>query len=204
MARGAEATSSAKRAKLCTEKKRDALERERNELVLGVANARAKAKELEERLVREAKEALAQRLPSVCADLEAENRDELTGKLPPELWEKILDENVQQNDLLALAMTCRFFREKQKDLGKKVETNLGEKHLRKLQKTGNVPSHTLGWFQWVCDTFEIRPGYKWADEGRVEGAVYEGSLLHYAAFQGSVEILRWLHEEKGWSLNEDT
>ena len=45
-------------------------------------------------------------------------------KLPAELWEKIVDENVQQNDLLALAMTCRFFRDTTKDLGKKVETNL--------------------------------------------------------------------------------
>ena len=133
MARGAESTSSAKRAKLCTEKKRDALERERNELILGVANARAKAKELEERLVREAvreaKEALAQRLPSVCADLEAENRDELMEKLPPELWEKIVDENVQQSDLLALSMTCRFFRDTTKDFGwKKVETNVGDEN----------------------------------------------------------------------------
>ncbi|WZN65589.1 putative ankyrin repeat protein [Chloropicon roscoffensis] len=207
MARGAESTSSAKRAKLCTKKKRDALERERNELILGVANARAKAKELEERLVREAvreaKEALAQRLPSVCADLEAENRDELMEKLPPELWEKILDENVQQNDLLAFAMTCRFFREKQKDLGKKVETNLNPWRLVELRKSGEVASHSLGWFRWVCDTLEILPGFKDRYE-MVKGAVYEGDLVNYAALQGSVEILRWLMEEKGCELNKNT
>ena len=203
MARGAESTSSAKRAKLCTEKKRDALERERNELILGVANARAKAKELEERLVREAKEALAQRLPSVCADLEAENRDELMGKLPPELWEKILDENVDQNDLLALTMTCRFFREKQKDLGKKIETNVDPWRLLDVRKSGKTSSHTLGWFQWVCDNWYILPGFKWGSK-RVKGAVYEADLLNYAAFQGSVEILRWLMEEKGCELNKDS
>ena len=62
--------------------------------------------------------------------MESENRDELLGKLPAEVWEKIVDENVQQNDLLALAMTCRFFRDTTKELGKKVETNLGKKHLR--------------------------------------------------------------------------
>ena len=133
--------------------------------------------------------------------MESENCDELLGKLPAEVWSKIVDENVQQNDLLALAMTCRFFRDTTKELGKKVETNLGKKHLRKLQKTGNVPSHTLGWFQWVCDTMEIRPGFAWWDNS---GAVYEGSLLHYAAFQGSVEILRWLMEEKGWKLTLET
>ena len=205
MDRGAESTSSAKRAKLCTEKKRDALERERNELILGVANARAKAKELEERLVREAKEALAQRLPSVCADLEAENRDELMGKLPPELWEKILDENLHQNDLLAFAMTCRFFREKQKDLGRKLVTNLNPDRLLKLRKSGRIMSHSLGWFRWVCDTFEILLGFesRWS-VNRVQGAMYEGDLVNYALFLGSVEILRWLMEEKGCELNKDT
>ena len=104
------------------------------------------------------------------AEVEAANRNELLRKLPAELWSKIVDENVQQNDLLALAMTCRFFREKQKDLGKKLETNL----------RGRMSSHTLGWFRWVCDTFEILP-----------------DLKNYAAFQGSVEILRWLMEERG-------
>ena len=128
-----------------------------------------------------------------------ENEENLT-RLPPELWQKILDENVQQNDLLALAMTCRFFREKQKDLGKKVKTNLNQNRLLKLRKSGKVASHSLGWFQWVCDTFEILPGYELVSM-RVKGAVYEGSLFNYAAFQGSVEILRWLMEEKEWETN---
>ena len=34
--------------------------------------------------------------------------------------------------------------------------------------------------------------------------MYEGDLMNYAAFQGSVEILRWLIEEKGWELNKYT
>ncbi|WZN67299.1 putative ankyrin repeat protein [Chloropicon roscoffensis] len=199
MARGAESTSSAKRAKV---DKEDPLVRRRNELILEVANARAEgmrlvreAEEKAQRLKREAEESLAQHMPSVCTELEAANR-KLLGKLPPELWSKIVDENLDQNDLLALAMTCRFFREKQKVLGKKLETNLGVDHFLKLLKTGNVPSHSLDWFQWVCDTFEILPGFEW-DE-RVEGAAYEGDLVDYAAFKGSVEILRWLMEEKEW------
>ena len=187
MAGGAESTSSAKRAKLRKKKKRDALERKKNDLFLRIEKA---------------KEYLAQQLPIVCADLEAENHDELMEQLPLELWEKIVDEYVQQNDLLALAMTCRFFREKQKDLGKKVETDLNYGSLLRLQKSGRMPSHSLGWFQWVCDTFEILPGFE--DYKRVKGAVYEGDLVNYAAFQGSVEILRWLMEEKGWELNEHT
>ena len=70
------------------------------------------------------------------AKVEAENRNELLRKLPEELWSKIVDENVQQNDVVALAMTCRFFREKQEDLGKKVETNLDPWRLVELRKSG--------------------------------------------------------------------
>ena len=36
-------------------------------------------------------------------------------KLPPEVWEKILDE-LEENDLFPLALSCRFFRQKQKEL----------------------------------------------------------------------------------------
>ena len=178
----------AQRLKREAEEKADRLKRE--------------AEEEAQRLKREAKDIFAQDLRSVCADLEAANR-KLLGKLPPELWQKIVDEYLHQNDLVALAMTCRFFREKQKDLGWKIETNLNPGHFLDLRKSGKVTSHSLGWFQWVCDTFKIQPGYKWYDR-RVKGAVYEGDLVNYAAFQGSVEILRWLMEEKGWELNRDT
>ena len=34
--------------------------------------------------------------------------------------------------------------------------------------------------------------------------MHEGDLMNYAAFQGSVEILRWLLEEKGWELTLHT
>ena len=57
--------------------------------------------------------------------------------------------------------------------------------------------HSFGWFRWVFDTLKILPGYKWGSK-RVKGAVYEADLVHYAAFEGSVEILRWLMEKKGW------
>ena len=36
-------------------------------------------------------------------------------KLPHELWEKVLD-NVDENDLFPLALSCRYFRQKQKEL----------------------------------------------------------------------------------------
>ena len=143
-------------------------------------------------------------LLTLCARLEAKN-DKVLRRLPPELWQKILDENVQQNDLLALAMTCRFFREKQKDLGWKIETDLNAYRLLDLRESGKVAPYSLGWFRWVCDTMETLPGYKGRfRDNIVSGVVWEGNLVNYAAFQGSVEILRWLIEEKGCELNEDT
>ena len=217
MACGAESScSAAKRAKV---DKEDPLVLRRKELILEVANARVAMNAEGNKAVRKVTKSLLKALRSVCADLEAANH-KLLGKLPPELWSKIVDENVQQNDLLALAMTCRFFREKQKGLGWKLETNLKTGHFLDLRKSGRMPSHSLGWFCWVGDTMEILPGYKdrygrvWVKgavilpgrpgSSRVKGEVYEGNLVNYAAFQGNVEILRWLMEEKGWEPHEDT
>ena len=190
---GAAGEPSAKRAKVDeADEEEDPLVRRKEEVVRllgrsrkGKDNARAKKE-----------------LVTLCDDFEAKN-EKLLGRLLSELWQKSLDENLDQSDLLALAMTCRFFREKQKDLGKKVETNLNASLLVKLRKSGEVASHSLGWFQWVCDTMEILPGYIDRSE-RVKGAMYEGVLLNYAACQGSVEILKWLMEEKGWEPNKHT
>ena len=114
-------------------------------------------------------------------------------RLPPELWQKIVDENLHQNDLLAFAMTCRFFRDTTTDLRKKVgRTTLNAYRLDDLRKSGKVASHTLGWFQWVCDTFKVLPRFTM------------GTLVNYAALHGSVEILRWLVEDKGWETNWET
>ena len=192
---------SAKRAKVNEtgkeeEEEEDPLVRRREELVRLLGRAKKgkdNARAMEELL-------------TLCADLQAKN-EKLLRRLPPELWQKILDENLHKNDLLALAMTCRFFRQKQKDLGLEVETHLHPFKLLDLRKSGKVTPHTLGWFQWVCDTMEILPGCKqqpaWPDK-RTKDTVYEGDLVNYAVTQGSVEILEWLMEEKGWELNEET
>ena len=199
MARRA-AESSAKRAK---KEKEDPLVRRREELILEVANARVAMKAQGNKAVREATESLMQALRAVCAKLEAKN-EKLFRRLPPELWEKIVDEHLDQNDELAFAMTCRFFREQQEDLGWELETNLNLDRRLDERKSGQKLSHSLDWFRWVCDTFEIQPGWQWLKSARVKGAVSEGYLLNYAAFQGSAEVLRWLMEEKDWELNEDT
>merc|ERR1719305_303071 len=45
---------------------------------------------------------------------EVENARRLD-KLPPEVWEKVLD-HLDENDLFPLALSCRYFRQKQKEL----------------------------------------------------------------------------------------
>ena len=45
---------------------------------------------------------------------DAENSKRLD-KLPPEVWEKILDE-LKEDNLFPLALSCRYFRQKQKEL----------------------------------------------------------------------------------------
>jgi len=100
MARGA-AELSAKRAKVDEAgEEEDPLVRRKEEVVRLLGRAR-KAKGN----ARAKKELL-----TLCARLEVKNEKRFR-RLPPELWQKIVDENVLQNDLLALAMTCRFFRD---------------------------------------------------------------------------------------------
>ena len=188
---------SAKRQKVDeADEEEDPLVRRKEEVVVALKEARSREDARAERVAR-------RELVTLCERLEAKNEERFR-RLPAELWEKILDENLDQNDLLALVMTCRFFRKKQKDLGKNVETNLKVNRLHELQESGKMVSHSLGWCQWVCDTLNILPGHEWNHDERVNGTVYEGDLLNYAVLQGSVEILRWMMEKKGWESNGDT
>ena len=166
-----------------------------------VREARERAILESDRAFREAISSFGQELRSVCADLEAKN-EKLLRRLPPELWQKIFDNNLHQNDELAIAMTCRFFRDTMKSLGKKIETNLTMDRFTELQKSGKKASHSFGWFRWVCDTMEILPGYLWGED-RKRGAVYDGHMLNYAVFQGSVEILKWMEEKYKWEPEPD-
>ena len=54
------------------------------------------------------------RLKDVCSAREVENAKHLD-KLPHEVWGKILD-TLKENDLFPLALSCRYFRQKQKEL----------------------------------------------------------------------------------------
>ena len=202
MARGGGETgeSSAKRAKAdgADNEEEDPLVLRKEEVVRLLEESSAEGKDN----ARAKKE-----LSTLCAELEAKNEKSFGGcRLPPDLWQKILDENLDQNDLLAIAMTCRFFREKQKDFGWEMETILVLHQfgaLLTLWESGKVACQSLDWFRWVYDTMEIQWGFKVVTR-RFKGAVYQGDLVNFAAFQGSVEILRWLIEEERCELNQKT
>ena len=78
-------------------------------------------------LRREVEQVQQDRLPTrnllkdVCSAREVENAHPL-GKLPPEVWEKILA-NLGENDLFPLALSCRYFRQKQKELVARARQN---------------------------------------------------------------------------------
>ena len=57
----------------------------------------------------------SKRLKGLCNEREVENTQRLLGMLPREVWEKILD-NLNGNDLFPLALSCRYFRQKQKEV----------------------------------------------------------------------------------------
>jgi len=57
----------------------------------------------------------------VCSAREVENAKHLD-KLPHEVWGKILD-TLKENDLFPLALSCRYFRQKQKELVERMRQN---------------------------------------------------------------------------------
>ena len=145
-AAGEPSTKRAKVDEAGKEEEEDPLVRRKEEVVRLLEEASAKGEDN-----ARAKEELL----TLCADLQAKNEKTFGGcRLPPEMWQKILDEYLHQNDLLAFAMTCRFFRDTTKVLGKKMETDFTSDRFLDLWKSGTVPSHSLGWFQWVCDTLD--------------------------------------------------
>ena len=65
-----------------------------------------------------------ERLEAVCNSREVENAQGLD-KLPKEVWERITG-NLDDSDLFPLALSCRYFREKQKELVARTREHVAE------------------------------------------------------------------------------
>ena len=73
-----------------------------------------------------------------CDAREIENAQRLLGMLPHGVWVKIVDNLDSQNDLFPLALSCRFFRQKQKELGsrkRREQSGSGSEEPRRPLKT---------------------------------------------------------------------
>lgn len=139
-------------------------------------------------------------VPATAWDqMEAENERAL-GRLPHEVWERIIEKNCHQNDTFALASTCRFLREKVKDVGRDLKTDLRYELLYDLASSGL--GHSLSWYQWVCDTFGSGPG--WMPSADRTDLGNRSHLLSYAAACGNLEAVVWLKEERDWEVNLHT
>ena len=112
------------------ENKKRKLEDQRRELEKNEHKVEELKRDAEEQLRslrREVEQVQQDRLPTrnllkdVCSAREVENAHPL-GKLPPEVWEKILA-NLGENDLFPLALSCRYFRQKQKELVARARQN---------------------------------------------------------------------------------
>ena len=94
-----------------------AFENECAQLRRDISALEAKQGKLEEQLgpLRRGEEQVQQSLLAKIKRLEEVKNAQRLGKLPPEVWAKVLDE-LGENDLFSLALSCRFFRQKQKEL----------------------------------------------------------------------------------------
>ena len=94
----------------CIEDECDQLERE----IIALKGEHAEVEELLRPLICK-EEQLKQSLITKKRRIEEVKNARRLDKLPREVWEKILD-NLDENDLFPLALSCRYFRQKQKEL----------------------------------------------------------------------------------------
>ena len=152
------------------------------------------------------------RLKEVCSAREAENTQRLLEKLPQEVWGKILD-NLEENDLFPLALSCRYFREKQVELVAQTGQN-GKPRcalkttVRDVWKTFTGQPMSAECLRFCYKESEIAlHGAKWI----MELAAYHGHLtllqelekeveldsevFSFACAGGNLEIMKWLRSE---------
>ena len=72
---------------------------------------------------------------------------------------------------------------------KKLVTNLGDDKL-----VSKAPCFSLDWFKWIYGSFDRREGAA-SYRGNKEQELYDSDLMRLAAFQGSVETMKWLREQ---------
>jgi len=128
---------------------------------------------------------------------EAEDAQRLD-KLPQEVWEKILDE-LKSNDLFPLALSCRYFRQKQKELVARTGQNepvsvkprrvLQTNLQRKLKECQPVSAEYLQFCS--KETSSLKTVYHWGRMTQSSADAW-GIIRRLAAFHGHPILLKRL------------
>ena len=119
-------------------------------------------------------------------------------KLPLKVWEKILDE-LDENDLFPLAMSCRYFRQKQKELVARTRQSGPESAKPHLTLKTNLGRTLLA----LCDGMPASPEYirfcgvepPWyVEEGTEVGMKKAAFTVLIAANRGYLPLLKELYK----------
>merc|ERR1711977_664707 len=143
--------------------------------------------------------AVAATYPRAQKRMKREAEEAKVGKsldtMPPLVLAKVA-ERLEHYDRIAFASTCTTFcdaifevvnKEREEGEGKrKVVTNL-----RNFKLVSKAPCFSLDWFKWVHGSFDRREGVAWRG-GEDKQKLYDSDLMKLAAFQGSVETMKWL------------
>ena len=119
-------------------------------------------------------------------------------KLPGELWEKVVD-NLENDDLYPLALSCRYFREKQKELVARTGQNepvsvkprrvLQTNLQRKLKECQPVSAEYLQFCS--KETSSLKTVYHWGRMTQSSADAW-GIIRRLAAFHGHPILLKRL------------
>ena len=159
-------------------------------------------------LKREVKEVQQHLLTKRKRIEEIENTERLFFKLPPELWEKILD-NLESDDLFPLALSCRYFRQKQKGLVVRASrrgTESGKPHLalktnlrRKLDKGKPASAEYIQFAR--QEPGSTRYGSRTKNPVMAYLAAYHG---HLSLLQVLLKYLPWFETRVAWEAGKSS
>ena len=118
-----------------------------------------------------------------CLTLGDQSNKRLLDKLPPDVWDKILDE-LKDDDLFPLALSCRYFRQKQKELVARTRQNGAPRLAFKtnLKRHGRPASADYLRF---CSKETVPKKRVWDRDY---------CIIHMAAFHGHLPLLQHLLE----------
>ena len=127
--------------------------------------------------------------------VEVENAKRLD-KLPKEVWERIFDE-LNENDLFPLALSCKYFRQKQVELVARSEQSprwggvppLALRTDLKLKVYGKREPASAGYVQFLSKDRELTPADRRGSGGGIK-------IRWLAAFHGYLPLLQELPKSK--------